>query len=93
MENKEVSSANILTSDSMFTGRSFININNNGPRTRAKMFSHVETCPFNTTVWSLSDRKSFNRDNKEPMIPYDCNLNINPSCQTLSKALEISRNI
>ena len=55
------------------------------------MFSHVETCPFNKTLWSLSDRKSFNRDNKEPVIPYDCNLNINPSCQTLSKALEISR--
>ena len=48
------------------------------------MFFQEEACPFNTALCIQY---------RSPPILYDFNLNIKPSCQTLSKAFETSRKI
>ena len=52
---------------------------------------HEEDCPFNTTFCFLFLKKCFKTFNKLPDIPLFCNLNIRPSCETLSNAFEMSK--
>ena len=70
---------------------------NNGPRigplgTPAVILFHLEVCPFNMTLWYLSDKKLSISFNKSQFMTLCLSLYNNPSCQTLSKAFEISRN-
>ena len=53
----------------------------------------VDSCPCNNTLWNLLERKSLRRLRNFPRIPKDSNLNKSPWCQTLSKALDNSKNI
>ena len=69
---------------------------NNGPRmkpwgTPALTLDHEEDCPFNTALCFLFIKKCFKTFNKLPDIPFSCNFNIKPSCQTLSNAFEMSK--
>ena len=60
--------------------------------TPALIFFQFEVCPFNTTLWCLSDKKLSISLNKSPFITLLLSLYISPSCHTLSNTLEISRN-
>ena len=51
-----------------------------------------EFWPFNTTLCFQYFKKSFKRYNRFPDIPLRLNFRISPSCQTLSKALDMSKN-
>ena len=55
--------------------------------------NYSEVWPFNRTLWNLLLKKLLMRLNRESETPIDLSLNTNPWCQTLSKALEISKNI
>ena len=54
--------------------------------------SQSEWVPLRTTRWNLLDRKELKSLRRLPSIPLQWSLYISPSCQTLSKALEISKN-
>ena len=94
---REVSSAKSLVLEDKPSAKSLIHIkNNHGPRmqpweTPALTLVHEEDCPFNTTLYFLFVKKCFKTVNKLPDIPFSWNLNIRPSCQTLSNAFEMSR--
>ena len=68
-EKREVSSGKIFMLHSRFAGMSLIEIRNNrGPKiepwgTPASTFCHSDAWPFKTTLWSLLDKKLFNRHN------------------------------
>ena len=47
----------------------------------------VETCPLRTLLL----KKSLKMFNKSPEMPFCSSLKITPSCQTLSKALNMSK--
>ena len=53
---------------------------------------HLEVEPLNRTLWYLSDKKLSISFNKRPLMPLRLSLYNNPSCQSLPKAFEISRN-
>ena len=99
MEKREVSSAKSLVLEDKPSVKSLIYIkNNNGPRvepwgTPALTSVHEENFPFKTILCFLFIKKCFKTFNKLPDIPFSCNLNIIPSCQTLSNAFAISRKI
>ena len=55
--------------------------------------NHSDVWPFSNTLWNLLLKKRSIRCNRrESETPTDLSLNISPSCQALSKALDISRN-
>ena len=55
--------------------------------------NHSDVWPFSSTLWNLLLKKrSIKCNSRESETPTDLSLNISPSCQTLSKALAISRN-
>ena len=89
MEKRKVSSAKSLILEDKSSAKSLICIkNNNGPRmepwgTPALTLVHEEDCPFNTSLYLLFVKKCFKTCNKLIDIPFSCNLNIRPSCQTL----------
>ena len=58
----------------------------------AKTSAHEENWPFKTTLCFRSIRKSFIGAIKFPETPFCLSLKIKASCQTLSKALDMSRN-
>ena len=98
-ENREMSSENSLHSLLRPSDKSLIYIKNNkGPRihpwgTPALTSAQEEHWPFKTTVCFLLRIKSRKMFMTSPLIPFWRSLKIRPSCYTLSKAFEISRNI
>ena len=54
--------------------------------------NHLDVWPFCSPLWNLLLKKLSIGCNKESENQTDLSLNISPSCQTLSKALYISRN-
>ena len=54
--------------------------------------THVEDRPLSNTCWYLLLRKLTINFNRGPDIPVDLILQINPSCQTPSNILDISKN-
>ena len=99
VENNDVSSANSFTVDCKFSGRSFMYIRKkNGPKiepcgTPVSTDDHqLEHRPLSTTRWNLLLKK-LSRLRIFPEIPICSSLNSNPSCYTLSKALEISKKL
>ena len=56
------------------------------------LFFYSDICPFKKTLcswfWYFSRKES-----SWTSIPHDYNLNIRPSCQTLSNALDMSKNM
>ena len=59
--------------------------------TPADILIHSDDCPFNTTLWYLSVKKLEITFNIFPPTPLHFSLYIKPSCQTLSKALLMSK--
>ena len=64
---------------------------NNRPKTEAcgspvVTLTQEEICPFNTTLCF-----QFSKKGPVKALPFNLNLNLTPSSQTLSKAFEISR--
>ena len=55
--------------------------------------NHSDVWPFSSPLWNLFLKKLLIGHNKESETPTDLSLNISSSCQTLSKALYISRNV
>ena len=93
---KRISSAKNLVLKDKPSAKPLIHIkNNNDPRmepweTLGLNLVHEEDYPFNTTLYFLFVKKCFKTSNKLPDIPFSCNLNIRPSCQTLSNSFEMS---
>ena len=55
--------------------------------------NHSDAWPIHSTLWNLLLKKLSIRCNRESETLTDLiSLNISPSCQSLSKALDISRN-
>ena len=70
--------------------------NNNGPKidpcwTPAFILAQAETWALSTTLCCLLLKKSIRMFNSLPEMPFCSSLKITPSCQTLSKALHISK--
>ena len=71
---------------------------NSGPKidpsgTPASIGDHEDVWQFKRTHWNLPLKKLLISFGGVPEIPVDWILKINPSCQTLSKALDISKNM
>jgi hypothetical protein len=87
-----VSSANMYTSDSTFSGKSLINITNNtGPSTEPcgiplVTLCHFDTDPFSCTLCLRLLRKFLTYTQVWLLIPYERSLLISLMCGTLSKA-------
>ena len=98
-EKRDVSWAKGLVVDDNPQLRSLINIKKNkGPKigpweTPAETSAQDEDWPFRTTIWYLLLKKFSISFNRVLVTPNDLILYINPSCQTLSKALEITKKI
>ena len=98
-EKRHVSSDKSLALEDKSSAKSLLYSKiNNGLRmkhwgTPALTLVYEEDCRFNTTLCFLFVKKSFKTFNKLPDIPFSYNLNIRPSCQTLSSAFEMSRKI
>ena len=60
--------------------------------TPASILAQGEACPFKTTLCFLKLRKLVIIFKILSDIPFSFNLNIRPLCQTLSNALDISKN-
>ena len=60
-------------------------------RTPALTLVQVDTWPLRTTLCFLLLKKSVKMFNKSPEMPFCFSLEITPSCQTLSKALDMSK--
>ena len=94
-ENWDVSSASNLGKQETSQGRLFTWIRKNSQpkidlwETQVVILFQLEVCPFNTTLWYLSDKKLPISFNNLPVMPL--RLYNNPSCQNLSKDFEISR--
>ena len=58
-----------------------------------KLFSQDYVCRFKTTRCCRERKSSCIKLKSLPFTPYVCNFNINPSYQTLSKALEMSKKV
>ena len=54
---------------------------------------HKGACPFKKTSWNLQVKKFLISFRGVPEIPVDQSLQINTLCQTLSKSLDIYKNI
>ena len=99
MENREVSSANSSYSLLRPSAKSLIYIKNRkGPRiepwgTPTLTSAQDEHWPFKTSLCFLLRRMSRKMLMISPLIPFWRSLKRRPSCHTLSKAFEISRNI
>ena len=95
----DVSLAKSLVVDDNPQLRSLIYIKKNkGPKTDpwgtpAETSAQDEDWPFKTTLWYLFFKKFSINFNGVSDIPNDLILYINPLCQTLSKALEMSKKI
>ena len=93
-----MSSANSFAFDDRPTARSFIYIKKrSGPSmepwgTPALTSAQEEVCPLRTTLCFLFLKKFDNRFKRLPDIPFCFSLKIIPSCHTLSKASDMSRN-
>ena len=61
--------------------------------TPACLVSQSDVWPLSKTLWNLPLKKLLINWNKFPLTLFFFNLNNNPSCQTLSNALDMSRNI
>ena len=98
IENKEVSSANNLTFDFRSVAKSFMYIRKKRGHqidpcgTPARIHSQSEVFPLRVTLWTLSLRKLLINPSRFPLTPFCFNLNNKPSCHTLSKAFDISKN-
>ena len=97
-EKMNLSSAKSFVIDDKFLLRSLIYIKKKrgpemGPcRAPAIIGNHVEDWPLRNTLWYLLLRKLSINFNRGPDIPTDLILWISHSCQTLSNALDISKN-
>ena len=95
--NRATSSAKSLIPDDIFSVKSLIYIRNRrGPKTDpcgtpADMFSQLDEQPFKITLCFLPSKKLLRILKDSPSIPFAINLVFNPSCHTLSKALDKSR--
>ena len=93
-----MSSANNFAFDDRPSARSFVYIkNSSGPSidpSGAPALTSVqeEVCPLETTLCFLFLKKFDNKFKRLPDMPFCFNLKIIPSCHTLSKALNMSRN-
>ena len=98
-EKRNVSLAKILVVDDNSQLRSLIYTKKNkGPKidpwgTPAETSTQDEDRPFRTTLWYLLLKKFSISFNRVSDIPNDLILYISPSCQTLSKALEMSKKV
>ena len=98
IENKNVSSGKSLTLDDKLSNKSLIWIrNNNRPNIDScsappLTLVQVDTWLLRTTNSFLLLKKSLKMFNKSPEIPFYSSLKITHSCQTLSKALDTSKN-
>ena len=96
-ENKDISSTNSLAfEDNAFDKSLIYNQNNNWPSmepwgTSALTSDQSEPCQFNKILCFLFLRKSHKIFSKLPDIPFCFDLKMNPLCQTLSNAFDISR--
>ena len=94
-----VSSAKTLTFDIKLFGRSFMYVKNrNGPKidlcsTPALIISQWEFWLLSKTLWYLLSRKLWKSVSKLLETPIAFNLYMKPSCQTLSKPFDISKNL
>ena len=97
-KNNEVSSANNFAFDERPSARSFIYIKNrSGPSMEhsgvpALTSAQEEVCPLRTALCFLFLKKFDNRFKRFPKTAFCFSLKIRPSCDTLSKALDMSRN-
>ena len=95
---KELSSANGFILLCKLSLRSLIYIRkNNGPNiescgTAVWIVSQSYFWLLSKALWNLPLKKLLINWNKFPLTPFCFNLNNNPSCQTLSNALDMSRN-
>ena len=98
IEKKEVSLANNLTFDFRSVAKSFMYIRKKRGHqidpcgTPARIHSQSEVFPLRVTLWTLSLRKLLINPSRFPLTPFCFNLNNKPSCHTLSKAFDISKN-
>ena len=94
-----ISLANSFAVDERLWLRSFMNIRKKSdPKivpwsTPASIGDQEDAWPFKRTRWYLQLKKFSINFKGVPEIPIDLILQSNPSCQTLSKALEISKNM
>ena len=97
IENREVSLANSLAFDDKPSDKSLIYIEKSSGlwidswQTPALVFVKEEDWPLSVTLYFLLLRKSDKMFRKSSEIPFCLSLNIIPSWQTLSKALDISK--
>ena len=96
-EKGNVSSAKTLGSETKFSDKLFEYIKkSSGPRTEpwgilASTLSHIEFWQFRTTLCFLSFKKFAKVFSKLTATPFRFNLWIRPFCETLLKALDMSR--
>ena len=95
-EKIEVSFAKCLVVDDRFLNISLICTKNNTGQKIDPWGMPASTCdneddwPFNKILWSLFNMKLSLHFSGRPDIPTDCSLEIRPSCQTQSNALDMS---
>ena len=98
-KNRCISSAKSFTFDIKLLGRSFMYIkNSNGPKidpcgTPALIISQRKFWLLNKTLWYLLSRKLWKSVSRLSETPTVFNLHIKSSCQTLSKAFDIFKNL
>ena len=99
VENNDAPSANSLAVDCKLSGRSFMYIRkSNGPklepcRTPESTDDQLEYWPSRTTHLKLLLKKLLSRLRRFPDILIRSSLNSKLSCHTLSKAVEVSKNL
>ena len=78
--------------------KSFIHIRKKrGPKTdtcgaHVRIYFQSEVFPLRVNLWTLSLRKLLISSSRFPLISFCFNLNNKPSCHTLSKVFDISKN-
>ena len=91
VDNSDVSSAKILTTDLSPLGRSLMKMRkSNSPSidpwgTPAKIDFQSDIWPFSTTLWSLSDKESLINIRSWPRVPKVLSFNKRPACQTCQR--------
>ena len=97
-EKRDVLSAKSLTLEVIFSDKSLIHSKKNrGSKidpcgTPAFTGNQFHDCPLSITRWNLLSRTLLTSARTSPVMPTRLSLYINPSCHTLSKAFDISRN-
>ena len=94
-KNKVLSSTNTFTLLYKLSVKSYISKNNDPNiepcRTPSSIVSYSDIWPLSETLWNVPLKMFLINWNKFPLAPFCFNLNNNPSGQTLSNDLHLSR--